>query len=576
MGQQAPQAGRVLNGRYRLEEKLGEGGMGQIWRAEHLILRAPVAVKLVDRQAMPDDETFARFIREAQAAAAIRSPHVVQILDYGTDDKMPFMVMELLDGETLAQRLRREKRLQAQETARVITHIARAVGRAHEEGIVHRDLKPENVFLVKNDDEEVAKVLDFGVAKIESGKLGEGEEATRTRTGSILGTPYYMSPEQAQGNKAVDFRSDLWSVAVIAFECLTGKRPFYSDGLGDLVLAICIREIPVPSRVGPVPLGFDAWFKKGVEREPDRRFQSARELVESLRDVLGIEGRETWASPPDVLITTGGTSEPPLSGQQSRSEAMTELAGPEVLPQPRLSAALPQSAQASPATTPTPGPASASGPASAQFEPVPPRSVRRRPTPDDDEAASLAQRFRDDSQDRTPALTVQQFGTTQHSETSPPTKSSAGLVWGVAGGALAIGAIIGFAVVSRGESGSVLDLLSPSPPETPSALVPDEVQPTETPEPPPSAASSAGEEAVPEPPPSASAAVEKVAPVDAGAHAVESATAPVAPEDAGTPAVETGTTGWVKPDWARPDDEEPSPPEPEAPAEGEKSGDNPY
>src|SRR5690606_41585996 len=115
MGQEAPQAGRVLNGRYRLEEKLGEGGMGQIWRAEHLILKAPVAVKLVDRQAMPNDETFARFIREAQAAAAIRSPHVVQILDYGTDEKMPFMVMELLEGETLAQRLRREKRLRSEE-----------------------------------------------------------------------------------------------------------------------------------------------------------------------------------------------------------------------------------------------------------------------------------------------------------------------------------------------------------------------------------------------------------------------------------------------------------------------------
>src|SRR5690606_37813357 len=160
---QAPQAGRVLNGRYRLEEKLGEGGMGQIWRAEHLILKAPVAVKLVDREAIPDDETLSRFIREVQAAAAIRSPHVVQILDYGTDDQLPFMVMELWDGEPLAQRLQREKRVSAVETARIMTHSARAVGRAHEEGIVHRDLKPENVFLVKNDDEEVAKVLDFGV-----------------------------------------------------------------------------------------------------------------------------------------------------------------------------------------------------------------------------------------------------------------------------------------------------------------------------------------------------------------------------------------------------------------------------
>ncbi|HEY6726526.1 MAG TPA: serine/threonine-protein kinase, partial [Polyangiaceae bacterium] len=398
MGQEAAQAGRVLNGRYRLEEKLGEGGMGQIWRAEHLILRAPVAVKLVDRQATADDETFARFIREAQAAAAIRSPHVVQILDYGTDEKMPFMVMELLEGETLAQRLRREKRLPAAETARVITHISRAVGRAHEEGIVHRDLKPENVFLVENDDEEVAKVLDFGVAKVESGKLSEGEEGTRTRTGSILGTPYYMSPEQAQGNKAVDFRSDLWSIAVIAFECLTGKRPFYSDGLGDLVLAICIREIPVPSRMAPVPLGFDSWFKKGVEREPDRRFQSARELVDSLRDALGIEGRETWASPPDVLITTGGHSEPP-SAQQSRSEAVTELAGPDVLPQPRL---VVEGAASGPASQSGPASRAGSFPNAVAAMPLAhtptPRSARRRPTTlADEEAESLAQRFRDDS-----------------------------------------------------------------------------------------------------------------------------------------------------------------------------------
>jgi len=578
MGQEAPQAGRVLNGRYRLEEKLGEGGMGQIWRAEHLILKAPVAVKLVDRQSMPGDEGFARFIREAQAAAAIRSPHVVQILDYGTDEKMPFMVMELLDGETLAQRLRREKRLQAQETAKVITHISRAVGRAHEEGIVHRDLKPENVFLVNNDDEEVAKVLDFGVAKIESAKLGDGDEGTRTRTGSILGTPYYMSPEQAQGNKAVDFRSDLWSIAVIAFECLTGKRPFFSDGLGDLVLAICIRDIPIPSRVAPVPLGFDAWFKKGVEREPDRRFQSARELVESLRDVLGIEGRETWASPPDVLITTGGNSEPPLSGQQSRSEALTELAGPEVLPQPRLSAAA-QNSVATP--TPTPGPASGSGPVSASFEPVPPRSVRRRPTHAGDETAeALASRFRDDSrEDQTPALTVQQFGTTQHSEPPPPPKSSAGLVWGVAGGALAIGAIIGFAVVSRGEGG-VLDVLSPSPPETPSALVPEEDRRTDSPEAPPSETSEPAEAASETPPPASAAPAGSVAKAAEASSAAPGASAPLAPEDAGTPnpTADAGTTGaWVKPDWARPEDEEelPSPPPPDEGAV-EKQGDNPY
>jgi serine/threonine-protein kinase len=563
MGQEAPLAGRVLNGRYRLEEKLGEGGMGQIWRAQHLILKAPVAVKLVDRQATPNDETFDRFIREAQAAAAIRSPHVVQILDYGTDDKLPFMVMELLDGETLAQRLRKEKRLSAQETAKVIAHIGRAVGRAHEEGIVHRDLKPENVFLVNNDDEEVAKVLDFGVAKIESANLGE--EGTRTRTGSILGTPYYMSPEQAQGNKAVDFRSDLWSVAVIAFECLTGKRPFYSDGLGDLVLAICIREIPVPSRVAPVPLGFDGWFKKGTDRDPDRRFQSARELVESLRDVLGIEGRETWATP-DVLITTGN-SDPPLSGQPTaRSEALTELAGPEVLPQPRLSVAAVDTTPSAPAST---------------AAPVASRSAPRRRSLQDDElsAESLALRFRDDSHDdRAPALTVQQFGTTKHSLPPPPVRSSAGLVWGVAGMALAIGAVIGFAVVSRGESGeSSAEPLSPGPPEQPSAEVSTEPRRSDTPEVAPSATSSAAQGLAPAGSASVSAPLDNTAPADAGVPTANGA-ASANPADAGSQAADADTdAGWVKPDWARPDDEEaPDPPEP-PPTEGaEKAGDNPY
>ncbi len=280
---------RILAGRYRLEVRLGAGGMGAIWRAEHLTLKAPVAVKLIDREAVPDEDTMARFLREAQSAATLRSPHVVQIIDYGVDGKIPFIVMELLEGENLAQRLKRMRRLSRQETARVLTQVGRAVQRAHEGGIVHRDLKPENVFLVRNEDDEIAKVLDFGVAKLERANLGT--EGTRTRTGSILGTPYYMSPEQAQGNKTVDYRSDLWALGVIAFECIVGKRPFFSDGLGDLVLTICVRDLPVPSDTAPVPLGFDKWFARACNREPSQRFQSARELTEGLREALGIGGR---------------------------------------------------------------------------------------------------------------------------------------------------------------------------------------------------------------------------------------------------------------------------------------------
>ncbi len=313
MAQPALEPGRVLAGKYRLGERLGEGGMGAVYRAEHLVLQAPVAIKVIEREIVADEATKARFAREAQAAAALRSPHVVQILDYGTEGDLPFMVMELLEGETLAQRIRRKRRLSANETSWILSHVARAVAKAHEQGIVHRDLKPDNVFLVKNEDAEVAKVLDFGVAKIEATSLGGGSgDGTHTRTGSLLGTPYYMSPEQAQGNKAIDHRSDLWALAVIAFECLTGKRPFSSDGLGDLVLQICIREIPIPSHVAPVPLGFDGWFERATQREPEGRFQSAKELADSLREALGVELREVPAAP-DVQVTVSSSplSSPP-------------------------------------------------------------------------------------------------------------------------------------------------------------------------------------------------------------------------------------------------------------------------
>jgi serine/threonine-protein kinase len=276
-----------LAGRYRLERQLGEGGFGTIWRAEQLVLGATVAIKLIDLAIARQAGALDRFLREAQAAAALRSPHVVQVLDYGVDGDQPFIAMELLEGETLAQRLHRLGRLAPSEGLRIVSHIARAVTRAHESNIVHRDLKPDNVFLVRNEDEEVAKVLDFGVAKIKNPEWLE--ESTQTRTGSLIGTPHYMSPEQVQGNKTVDYRSDLWSMGVIAFEMFTGQRPFVGNALGDLVLQICVRELPIPSHLAPVPAGFDDWFAKAAERDPERRYQSARDLGAALREVVGTE-----------------------------------------------------------------------------------------------------------------------------------------------------------------------------------------------------------------------------------------------------------------------------------------------
>jgi serine/threonine-protein kinase len=193
--------------------------------------------------------------------------------------------MELMEGESLAGRISRLGRLSPERTAVVVTHIARALARAHDAGIVHRDLKPDNVFLVRNDDEEIAKVLDFGIAKSETHKLAGN---LGTRTGTVMGTPYYMSPEQISGSKSVDFRTDLFALGVIACECLTGRRPFEADSIGGLALKICAEPPPRPSALGPVPAGFDGWFERAVARDPSGRFGSAREMADALRRLCGV------------------------------------------------------------------------------------------------------------------------------------------------------------------------------------------------------------------------------------------------------------------------------------------------
>jgi eukaryotic-like serine/threonine-protein kinase len=273
---------RVLGGRYRLVRRLDRGGMGSVWYAEHLVLQSPVAVKLLDFDAREGDRAE-RFSREARMAAALRSPHVVQILDYGVEGQTPYMVMELLTGESLAARLRRVTCLSPEETNVTIAQIARAIGRAHEAGIVHRDLKPANVFVVRDADVELVKVLDFGIAKAPPG--GDAN----TQSGTFLGTPAYASPEQIQGLRALDHRSDIWSLGVIAFECLLGLRPFEGDTFGAVVVAVCSKPLPIPSSRGAVPAGFDAWFATACARDPDDRFGSARQAAEALSRVCAGE-----------------------------------------------------------------------------------------------------------------------------------------------------------------------------------------------------------------------------------------------------------------------------------------------
>jgi serine/threonine protein kinase len=285
-------AGRVIAQKYRLLNELGRGGMGTVWAAEHLSLGTHVAVKLIDRQS-PSATALRRFEQEARAAAMLRSPHVVQVLDYGVDGRTPYLVMELLEGQSLSSRLARDGLLTPAETWVVVSHVVKAISRAHEEGFVHRDLKPDNVFLLDRGDELIAKVLDFGTTKALL-----GPDLALTRTGAMMGTPAYACPEQIMGGD-VDTRADLWSLGVMTFECLTGFLPFSHPSLQGLITAICREPILVPSDVADVPEGFDAWFARAVARKPAERFQSARELREALRPLIGPGAKCAWVGPLD-------------------------------------------------------------------------------------------------------------------------------------------------------------------------------------------------------------------------------------------------------------------------------------
>jgi eukaryotic-like serine/threonine-protein kinase len=342
---------KVLADRYRLARQLGKGGMGSVWLAEHLALNSWVAVKLMDPSIASTVEGAERFKREAQAAASLRSAHVVQVLDYGVHEETPFLVMELLQGQSLAECIEREKRLAPERTLTIITQVARAIGRAHAAGIVHRDLKPDNIFLIREDDQELAKVLDFGIAKTTGARFGGME----TRTGVTMGTPYYMSPEQVEGKKALDHRSDLWSLTVIACECLTGVRPFDGETFGELLLNICARPVAPPSRLGFFLPGFDEWFAKGTHRDPEQRFASAQELAAGLADVVAGRAKPAPLSaprvngpdatlpmdPPTMLFTGSQLAQPVTARATTGAVEVGVRTRPASAPVPRQSSLLP-------------------------------------------------------------------------------------------------------------------------------------------------------------------------------------------------------------------------------------------
>jgi serine/threonine-protein kinase len=323
--------GNVIAGKFRLLRPLAQGGMGAVWVARHLQLDVDVAVKFMAAEYAESVNARARFEREAQAAAQLHSPHVVQVYDYGITEGIPYIVMELLAGEDLGERLLREGRLPLSVAAGLIVPVCKALRRAHEAGIVHRDLKPGNIFLARHDEDEIVKVLDFGIAKVLAPASGAPGV---TRTGTLIGSPHYMSPEQVR-SKAIDHRSDLWSLGVVLFQAVTGKLPFDGSEVGDVLVDVCTAPIPVPSQLAP-DLGpeVDRFFERALARDPAARFQSARELGEAFCALTTAPDRaiSRGPSPAAPALEAGGArpghdgGRPQAPGASTTSAAMTATA----------------------------------------------------------------------------------------------------------------------------------------------------------------------------------------------------------------------------------------------------------
>jgi serine/threonine-protein kinase len=283
-----------------------------------------VAVKLIAKRYATSREARQRFDLEAKAVAQLRSRFVVQVYDNGeTAEGTPYIVMELLEGESLDHRIQSRGPVPLDQAVRIIGQVARALTRAHSLGIVHRDLKPENIFLThtQDDDGEIAKVLDFGIAKIKTSETSD----SATRTGAVLGTPLFMSPEQARGLKSVDHRTDIYSLGMVTYQMLTAQSAFSGESFGDILVAICTQPLPTIHLVATwLPPSLDGWLKRACAREPTDRYKSIDELLEGLYAAAGI-ARSNVQSQELARSDSAGTGQIPAEARGS-STARTQAA----------------------------------------------------------------------------------------------------------------------------------------------------------------------------------------------------------------------------------------------------------
>ncbi len=308
-------------GNFQLTRLIGQGGMGAVWAAQHAVTKKEVALKFLKTPDLDSEKILRRFFREARAVSAVRHPNVVAVHDVITHDGLPVMVMDLLEGEDLGARLERQPKMALRRAAQILVPIIDALRVAHHSGVVHRDLKPDNIVLHRRADGQFEpKLIDFGIAKVDA-KVEESTDTNQlTQTGTMMGTPYYMAPEQVFGEKDVDHRADIWSMGVILYECLAGRRPFEGDNFGQLFKAITLSEVPKLSEAAPeLPLPVTQAVMAMLVRERAGRVDS----LDAILEVLSAErdGDGSLVAP----------TQPPPSGRAPRTQsALSHTQPPEI------------------------------------------------------------------------------------------------------------------------------------------------------------------------------------------------------------------------------------------------------
>ena len=338
-------------GNYEIKAKIGEGGMGTVYLGEHPLIGKRVAIKVLLEELVAKTDVVSRFFNEAKAVNDIGHLNIVDIVDFGKTtgergEEVVYFIMEFLDGEALSSRIRRAG-LPFKETVHIVHQCCSALAASHQKGIIHRDLKPENIFLVtRGGDRSFVKVLDFGIAKLTA---DGGTSSHKTRTGLVIGTPTYMSPEQCEGKGLIDHRSDVYSLGIVMYELLTGAVPFPGDGFGEILVAHLTKEPPPPTTLNPsLPPALESIVLHAIEKDRNRRFQSMAELLAALEDPEAhaaawkglpartpelVAGAPTVQSMPAVSAPADGAP-PPAAGKGARPTTL-EGAAAEVTGLPR-------------------------------------------------------------------------------------------------------------------------------------------------------------------------------------------------------------------------------------------------